>query len=58
MVLDVDRLEDRATFEDPNNYPLGIEYVVVNGSVSVYEGIYVGKRGGEVLRRSTLESLQ
>ncbi|MEM1601430.1 MAG: D-aminoacylase [Sulfolobales archaeon] len=58
VVLDVDRLEDRATFEDPNNYPLGIEYVVVNGSVSVYEGIYVGKRGGEVLRRSTLESLQ
>ncbi len=52
VVFDIKKLDDKATFEDPINHPTGIEYVMVNGTLSVYEGNYVGSRGGEVLRRT------
>ncbi|MEM1982714.1 MAG: D-aminoacylase [Sulfolobales archaeon] len=51
VVLDVKKLDDRATFEEPSTHPTGVEYVVVNGVVSVWEGNYVGRRNGEVLRK-------
>lgn len=54
VVLDIKKLDDRATFEEPSTHPLGIEYVVVNGAVSVWEGNYVGRRNGEVLRRGCM----
>ena len=50
VILDIKNVEDRATFEDPNNYPAGIDYVIVNGSVSVSEGEYVKVRKGEVVK--------
>ncbi len=50
VILDIKNVEDRATFEDPNNYPAGIDYVIVNGSVSVSEGEYVKIRNGEVVK--------
>ena len=35
VVFDPDRITDRATFEDPEQYPEGIPFVVVNGQVAV-----------------------
>ena len=37
-VLDPDKVIDKATFEDPHQYPEGIPYVVVNGEVTVDNG--------------------
>jgi N-acyl-D-aspartate/D-glutamate deacylase len=41
---------DRATFEAPNQYPVGIEYVLVNGQVNVDKGQRTPALSGRVLR--------
>lgn len=51
VILDPDQIIDTATFEDPIQYPEGIEYVIVNGVTTVREGVYTGERGGKVLRK-------
>ena len=42
---------DKSTFVDPHHYPEGIEYVIVNGQVTIQEGVLTEKRGGRVLRK-------
>jgi N-acyl-D-amino-acid deacylase len=43
---------DKGTFVDPIQYPLGIEYVFINGIPVVQSGDYVKKLAGNVLRKS------
>jgi len=50
VVFDADSVIDRATFEQPHQYPAGIGYVLVNGKVAVDGGRFVGVRAGRVLR--------
>jgi N-acyl-D-aspartate/D-glutamate deacylase len=57
VVLDIKNIEDRATFEDPNEYPVGIDYVIVNGTISVSEGKYTGIRHGEVIKNPATSSI-
>jgi N-acyl-D-amino-acid deacylase len=52
VVFDFNKVEDRATYENPTQPPVGIEYVLVNGVVAVEEGVPTKARSGEVLRRS------
>lgn len=49
VIFDFERLEDRATYEQPFLYPTGIEYVLVNGAVVVEQGRHTGARPGRVL---------
>jgi N-acyl-D-amino-acid deacylase len=48
-IFDPEKIEDTATFENPIQYPKGIEYVVVNGKVSVEGGKHTGERAGRIL---------
>jgi N-acyl-D-amino-acid deacylase len=41
---------DRATFEDPNQYPVGINYVIVNGQIEVDSGQRTQTLAGRALR--------
>ena len=41
---------DRAKFEDPHQYPDGIEFVIVNGEIVIEEGEHTGNLPGKVLR--------
>jgi N-acyl-D-aspartate/D-glutamate deacylase len=50
VVFDPARVIDRATFEMPNQYPIGIEYVLVNGKISVDKGQRTTALAGRVLR--------
>ncbi|GIW41327.1 MAG: aminoacylase [Candidatus Binatia bacterium] len=51
VVVDREKLRDRATFENPAEPPEGIEYVFVNGKPVLFEGRYdPGARAGQVLR--------
>jgi len=50
VVFDPAKVIDRATFESPNQYPIGIEYVLVNGKVSVDKGRRTPALAGRVLR--------
>lgn len=49
-VFDPAKVIDRATFESPNQYPIGIEYVLVNGKLSVDKGQRTTALAGRVLR--------
>jgi len=50
VVFDPAKVMDRATFESPNQYPIGIEYVMVNGKMSVDQGQRTTALAGRVLR--------
>jgi N-acyl-D-aspartate/D-glutamate deacylase len=49
VVFDLAAIQDRATYEQPMQYPAGIDYVLVNGQVVVEEGKHTGARPGKVL---------
>jgi N-acyl-D-amino-acid deacylase len=49
VVLDLDRVQDKATFYEPHQYPEGIELVLVNGVPVVDGGRLTWKLPGEVL---------
>lgn len=51
VVFDAARVADRATYEQPHQYPEGIVAVVVNGVVVVRNGEHTKARPGQVLRR-------
>jgi len=51
VIFDQAVIKDQATFDDPHQYPKGIEYVIVNGQVVVDHGKLTGVRPGKILRR-------
>ena len=51
-VLDPARVEDRATFDMPAQYSVGIQYVLVNGTFVVKNGeIQEGVNAGRAIER-------
>jgi N-acyl-D-amino-acid deacylase len=49
VVLDLDRLADRASYEEPTLFPSGVDLVLVNGVIVIEEGRHTGARPGHVL---------
>ena len=49
-IFDPSTVMDRATFEEPNQYPVGINYVIVNGQIEVDNGQRTPAEAGRVLR--------
>jgi N-acyl-D-aspartate/D-glutamate deacylase len=49
VIFDPATVIDRATFEKPHQYPIGIEYVIVNGVVTVTPQGHTGARAGRRL---------
>jgi len=49
-IFDPKTVIDRATFEEPNQYPVGINFVVVNGQIEVDKGQRTPALAGRVLR--------
>lgn len=49
-VFDPQRVRDRATFEQPNQYAEGINYVIVNGQLAVDNGRRTPALAGRILR--------
>ena len=52
VVLDMERLADRATFLHPQLFPAGVEHVLVAGTMVVENGSHTGSRPGDVVRRA------
>ena len=50
VVFDPERIADKATFEDPNQLSVGMDYVLVNGVPVIADGKMTGKLPGKVLR--------
>jgi len=51
VIFDPATIKDKATFDNPHQYPEGINYVIVNGQVVVDHGRLTGVRPGKVLRK-------
>jgi N-acyl-D-amino-acid deacylase len=49
-IFDYDALQDRATYEKPMEFPSGIEWVLVNGVVTIDHGKHTGAKAGKALR--------
>jgi N-acyl-D-aspartate/D-glutamate deacylase len=49
-IFDPKTVIDRATFEEPNQYPVGINYVIVNGKIEVDKGARTSTLAGRPLR--------
>lgn len=49
-IFDPKTVIDRATFEEPNQYPEGINFVIVNGQIEVDNGVRTSAEAGQVLR--------
>ena len=50
VVFDPDRISDKATFEDPNQLSVGMDYVFVNGVAVLVQGKATRALPGKVLR--------
>jgi N-acyl-D-aspartate/D-glutamate deacylase len=49
VILDPDTVGDMATYDNPKQYPKGIPYVLVNGTVVIDNGQHTGARPGKVV---------
>jgi N-acyl-D-aspartate/D-glutamate deacylase len=52
-LFDPERVIDRATFTDPHQYPIGIEYVIVNGVPVLERSEHTGLKPGRILRKNS-----
>ena len=52
VLINPEKIADKSTFENPYQYPQGIEHVLVNGEIAVENGYYTGKKAGTILKRS------
>ena len=50
VLFDPETVIDNATFVDPHQFPSGIEYVIVNGKITIEKGEHTGAVAGSVLR--------
>jgi N-acyl-D-amino-acid deacylase len=50
VVFDPARIEDRATFESPHRYAVGVRHVLVNGVAVLRDGEHTGALPGRALR--------
>jgi len=50
VVFDPEKITDKATFENPNQFSVGMDYVLVNGVQVIAEGKMTGALPGKVLR--------
>ena len=51
VIFDPKTIADKATFEEPHQYPEGIHYVIINGRLAVENGVFRGQKAGKVLRK-------
>lgn len=56
-IFDADQIIDKATFEAPHQYPEGIKYVIINGSVSIDNGTFSPVKSGKTLRKTNNTSM-
>jgi N-acyl-D-aspartate/D-glutamate deacylase len=50
IVFDPKTIRDRATYEKAREYPEGIDYVIVNGDITVTHGQHLGVLNGRILK--------
>jgi N-acyl-D-aspartate/D-glutamate deacylase len=52
VVFNPETLTDKATFSEPHQHSVGIEYLVINGKIVIDQGAYNGKLAGKPIRKN------
>lgn len=52
VIMDLEKVKDKATFTSPKQFPEGIDYVIVNGQIVVEQGSLSGRTPGKVLKKA------
>ena len=50
-LINLQKLADHATYNNPHQYSTGVEYLFVNGILSIDKGTVTNERGGRASRR-------
>ncbi|MBU1167667.1 D-aminoacylase [Patescibacteria group bacterium] len=50
VIFDPNTIADLATYNNPFNYPVGIEYVIVNGEIVVKDAKHQGNLPGQIIK--------
>ncbi|MFX0072439.1 MAG: amidohydrolase family protein [Candidatus Hermodarchaeota archaeon] len=50
VVFDFNTIKDMSTYENGRQFPAGIEYVIVNGKITIENGKHLGTLNGKVLK--------
>ncbi len=50
VIFDEKTVADRATFQQPKQYPAGFNFVIVNGQVEIEADKHTGAKSGQILR--------
>lgn len=51
VIFDLDTVSDVGDYVDPMHFPVGIDYVIINGQIVIDKGVHKEVIAGEVLRR-------
>ncbi len=51
VIFDPELLKDQATYQNPYQFPKGVEYVFINGRLAYEKGTFTGALAGHALRR-------
>jgi len=50
-IFDPATVKDKGTFIEPHQYPEGIEYVIVNGEITIDKGVFHFIKSGKILKK-------
>jgi N-acyl-D-amino-acid deacylase len=53
-VFDPQTITDRATYQDPHQFSIGVKHVLINGTVVMRDASLTGDKPGKVLKRVRL----
>lgn len=51
-IFNAETIQDNSQFTDPHHYPTGVEYVLINGQITIENGVLNNTRAGELLRKT------
>jgi len=51
-IFDPDTIIDTSTYEKGTTFPIGVEYVIVNGEVTVKNGEHIGALNGQIIKHN------
>ncbi|MDN3202841.1 N-acyl-D-amino-acid deacylase family protein [Algoriphagus sediminis] len=54
VIFDPQTVIDKSTFVKPHQYPVGIEYVIIDGVLALEKGQFLGRTPGRLIRKTEL----
>ncbi len=53
VIFNFEKIKDKSTYKNGRQFPEGIDYVIVNGKITVRKGIHTGALNGQILKHKS-----